>query len=505
LIYLGVLALALGAAFYWLLDEGDRPFQPESIILLCAFAYYVLDWAKPPLVALGPALAPELSRGAAFWLALPCVLFGPIAFASVRRTWKLAALGLAAAVLLCGEAFWAHRWIAIAQAYSALGRPFAAGALNVLRPLMLAVSAGLTLFILVHEEFSGRRFSWLMGLLILWGAPTWLMELRLKALDFGPRSLAQAAGLQVEPPPDLGVLDLGGVDAEGSTVRVFSGPIALTPTSIAAMDEYLRAREGRTIFAKQASDAVRHGLLAWWEADLALEAHAAAMGQIRPDYRQALALLRAGPLTRERYEALEKLEALAQKSPQGFESILQSQFIFEAFSAAFGRFGDSAKAREWLGKIDRLWPVYEKKIEASPVESMRDGEISGTLLLEGRPARALKVGLFYLASSTATYRDGSNLCCSAFPDGEGRFRFQDLGAGRYKIALLGGPELARARVQGVPGVVALDLKARTEELAPILIEQGENVYNNPGDPPSALAVPPPPARPAQKAPGRRGS
>ncbi len=332
----------------------------------------------------------------------------------------------------------------------------------------MAVSLGLA-EVAVHEPQT--RLRWLAGLCLLWalpsqGARAWLDY----SWDLSAGSLVAASGA---PPaagaPEVAVAVLAPARApRWESRRLAEAGIELSPSGLAAIDAYLQARGFRSLYRAEVVLALRAGRLLRWEADAAIDAHALLRpGLVVPDYRRALALLRAGPLTPERFLRLERLSEQARSSRQGFGQVTQSQYIFEAFSAAYARFGEDEPARAWLGKIDDLWPLYEKKVEVPRVETPLGGMISGAVLVGGEPAAGLGVGLFFVAGSTLASPALEDLSGAAETDAHGSFRFSDLGSGRYYLALRAPAPLAGAALSGVPGFITLSRSRRSAVLASI--------------------------------------
>ena len=389
------------------------------------------------------------------------------------------------------------RWILMADAIGRLGTGFAGRLLSYGLPLALAASLALTAAALLHPDFRGVRSRWLAAALLAWAVPTALAEWRLRsAWGFGPADLSQAAAVPAAAAaPQMAVAVLRptakepsslegrrsplpeGAAAGGRTCRIerraqAAEGLDASPRSLQKLSAYLQERGWRSVFARQALGAVRRGWLLSWDADRALEyASLRVPGRVVPDYGMALALIRAGPLTAGRFARLERLHRAAVESSAGFEDVGTAQLRFEAFAAAFARFNYEARARYWLGRVDNLWPLNDKKVEVAPLESLRDGAVSGTLLLDGRPASAVRVGLFLETTSEATKKTAFSLSLSAFPDYAGNFRFEHLGAGRYHLELQGAPEFLRGAILGSPGCIEIAESSPTARLAPILIER----------------------------------
>ena len=167
-----------------------------------------------------------------------------------------------------------------------------------------------------------------------------------------------------------------------------------------------------------------------------------------------MALVRAGPLTEIRKARLEDLAALAESGAGGFESVGKSQRIFEAFSGAYARFGEEEQSRRWLLKVDKLWPLYEKRIEATAVEFFTSGEIHGSVRLEGVAPGSLRVGLFHVTGGTRPYEAYGDLAAGVACGPDGSFRFSNLGEGRYYLAVAGPPEALGASFGPAPGILS---------------------------------------------------
>ncbi|MFI5348753.1 MAG: hypothetical protein ACHQ2Z_04350, partial [Elusimicrobiota bacterium] len=113
----------------------------------------------------------------------------------------------------------------------------------------------------------------------------------------------------------------------------------------------------------------------------------------------------------------------------------------------------------------------EKKVEVAPLEDFRGCKVSGSLLLDGRPAGSIMVGLFEVWRTTPTSSGLRLLSGSTFPDENGRFSFSDLAPGQYELALLGRLEDLRGRVIGSPGRFEIGDDRQAAALLPIGIER----------------------------------
>ncbi len=474
------LSAALAALQFRLLPSGDGR-ERDWISFLALFASFAaaLSW----LWLAGPmprgAFPSVVEARAIIERAGLCVALAAAAsiFASRRPSWLLAGASLGG--LASWSGFFATRWIVIAHAWSMMGW-FAGDLARAALPVALAATLALGCAALFDEDFRAIRVPLLAALLALWAGSTQLALWRLRAsYGFGPQDLPRAAGVPgPSGAPLVGVVWLypSSTTAAGYSVEVRRAAldgVDAQGESLIRLYEYLKLRDYQGVFAREALTVVRRGWLLWWDADRALEAATISRpGRVHPDYLGALALLRAGPLTLERFQKLRALSEMGRDRREGFEDVNRSQLIFEAFSAAFARFGDEQGARDWLFKVDNLWPIYEKKVEASPVESFHEGEISGSLQLDGdKKASSILVGLFLVSTSTDAIvaRSTPTLSQSDFPDENGKFAFRDLGAGTYFLGVEGAPDAFSGAISGVPGLIAVRPEAPSVHLDPIRI------------------------------------
>lgn len=324
-----------------------------------------------------------------------------------------------------------------------------------------------------------------------------------RAWGFGPRSLAQAAGVPTNAASETRAIAWlyrsAGRAWRVERLRLSSETTDLSPESLERISAYLHRAGFRGVFASEGLAALREGWLQLWDAERALDAAMISVpGRAHPDYLAALRLLRAGPLSAERYGKLEQLAAATGRRREGFERANESQEIFEGFSMAYARFGDEEKARLWLERVDGLWGVADKKIEGAPIEDLRDGRVEGQVFLDGAPARGLTVGLFFVWYSSASRSTHYWLSGARSPDEDGRFVFDALGPGRYALALQGPRGVFEGRVSGVPGVFEVGYDRPFVELVPVRLERRAGLGETlppapwPGErPPEPAALPSP--------------
>lgn len=448
----------------------------------------------------------ELPASEGLGLLLGSTVLGAAAFAADRGRGALIP-GLAFGLLSSAVGWSASRWPQLARAVELCGGVFLGIVLSASLTAALALSHAALAAALVREDW--RPWSRRAALLLVgaWAVATFGADAALSRVwGFGPRSLAAAAGVPTNREADtLAVAWLYPSDRRAYRVdarRMSSETTDLSPASLDRLEEFLVRHEFRGVFAQEALAAVRLGRLQWWDEERALDAMMISVpGRAHPDYLRALELLRAGPVTAERYGKLEQLAASTGKRVAGFERAADAQRIFEGFSAAYARFGDEVKAREWLLLLDGLWAVSEKRIEVGVVEELREGRVDGAILLDDAPAPRLRVGLFAVWHSSATQTTHYWLSGSRVPDHDGRFYFDGLGPGPYVLALLGRPEDLRGSLAGVPGVFEVTYERPEVLLNPVRLRGATAAPLEPFGPaglPEArvprAAEPPPPIR-----------
>lgn len=475
------------------------------LFLFGSLSWVCLGWTVS--VRLFPDAFPlELPASEGLGLLLGSTVLGAAAFAAARGRGGLLP-GIAFGLLSSAVGWCASRWPQLARAVDLCGGVFLGLVLSTSLTAALALSHAALAAALVREDW--RPWSRRAALVLVgaWAVATFATDVALSQVwGFGPRSLAAAAGVPTNAEAaTLAVAWLypsGGRAYRVDARRMSSETTDLSPASIDRLEGFLARHEFRGVFAQEALTAVRLGRLQWWDEERALDAMMISVpGRAHPDYLRALELLRAGPVTAERYGKLEQLAASTGKRVAGFEKAGDAQRIFEGFSAAYARFGDEVKAREWLLLLDGLWAVSEKRIEVGVVEELREGRVDGAILLDDAPAPRLRVGLFAVWRSSATETTHYWLSGSRVPDPDGRFYFDGLGPGPYVLALLGRPEDLRGSFAGIPGVFEVTYERPEVLLNPVRLRRGLAAPFEPfgpaGLPESRVpraAEPPPPAR-----------
>ncbi|MDX6770370.1 MAG: hypothetical protein SF051_12620 [Elusimicrobiota bacterium] len=445
------------------------------VFVLVPLGLVALDWTRL-LRFYGEDFPLDLPGARGVLLHLAAVLLGAAAFALAGR----GALRGAAFGFVQGTLGWcAARWPVLARALELSGAGFGGPLLGALLAPALAASSALAADALARAKRAGPAAAAAAALAAGWILPTVGLEAALRVgWGFGPRSLAEAAGVPTKS--DARTVSVAWLyPSRGEAVRfeerrLSDDRVDLSPESLERLDAFLRERGLRDVFADEALAALRRGWLMHWEAERALDAAMLSRpGRAAPDYRRALELLRAGPLTDERLAKLRRLDELSTLSDEGFEGVTAAQYIFEGFSGAYARFGREEDARRWLYRIDNLWPVNDKRIEVTPIEDMRDGRIEGRLLRGELPATDARVGLFFVWRSSATQSTHYFLSGSTFPDESGRFEFTGLGPGRYHLALMAEPGALGGSVAGSPGIIQLDYDRAVASLGTLRLREGE--------------------------------
>ncbi len=456
-------------------DESSGARRALTAALLAALGAVALSWTRGARVypdSLPPEIAPTLGAT----LAAAGLLLAVAAFAAAGGRGGARA-GAAYGVLLAALGFSASRWPQLARAIELSGGVFAGPFLAALLPWAFALSAALIAAALLLPELGRRGPALALAAAALWAVPTLSVEAALSRWwGFGPRSLAQAAEIPTnEDAPRLTVLRLSPSRGRSYTrepLRMAGEGVDLSPDSLERLSDFLQRSGYRGVFAAEALEDVRLGWRQWWDPERALDAAMLSIpGRVHPDYRAALELLRAGPMNKSRRAKLDQLAAAAKSGPEGFEDVDGSQYIFEGFSGAYARFGDEENARQWLYRIDNLWPINERKVEVTPVEDFHEGRVAGTVLIDGRPALGVRVGLFFVETSSATGATSRLLSSAAFPNEDGAFLFDHLGPGVYELELLGRPTDLNGRVIGAPGPLLIGETSPQVVLPAVRIER----------------------------------
>ena len=418
----------------------------------------------------------ELPAADALALQVSSLVLGAAAFGAARGRSGLAS-GAAFGLIASAVGWCASRWPQLSRAIELCGGVFLGVVLSALLMTALAATCAALAAALVRDDWRPLSRRIMLCLVAVWALATFGVSAVLsRTRGFGPRSLAAATGVPTNRDSrTLAVAWLYPSSARSHRVdarKMSSETTDLASDSIDRIEAFLARSQFRGVFIDEALAAVRLGRMQWWEEERALDALMISLpGRVHPDYLRALELLRAGPMTAQRYAKLEQLAAATGRRVEGFEKGSDAQRIFEGFSAAYARFGDEVKAREWLTRLEGLWAVSDKRIEVGPLEDLREGRVEGTLLLDDRGAIGLRAGLFLVWRSSAAQTTHYWLSGSRVPDQDGKFYFDGLGPGRYVLALLGRPEDLRGSFFGLPGVFEVTYERPDVLLNPLRIQR----------------------------------
>lgn len=495
-----LLSVLLAAALWWFLEPDDEhgPARTTATaLLLGALSWTVLAWTKREM-RFADSFPPELTPFEILSFVAAGLALGPAAFAAAGGRGD-ARRGLAFGATTAAIGLCASRWAQMARGLELDGHAFAGPFVTATLGAAVAATAAAAAAALTAPDLRPLARRLLVALFAAWAVPTAVAGTVLRVWwGFGPRSLAEAAGIPTNADSQVvSIVRLSPSRNRSYTreaSRMAARGVDLSPESLTKLQLFLRSSGFRDVFARDALKAVRMGWLSWWETESALDAMMIAVpGRVHPDYRGALDLIKAGPLTPERYAKLEKLAEAAAASSEGFEDGETSQIIFEDFAACYARFGDDAKARQWIQRTFNLFGVSEKSLEITPVEDFRAGSVSGSVLEDGRPPESLLVGLFMVWKSTPSAAGRVLLSQSAFVDRDGRFEFDDLGPGEYELGLLGKPSDLNGLISAVPERFRVDEEHPIVAVPTILIERELKAV--PAFAPGGLPEPPTPEVP----------
>jgi hypothetical protein len=480
----------------WLILEPERGARPArraaAAVLLAALSWTLLAWTASTR-AFPDAFPDALPTATALLLAVAGILLGTGAFAAAGGRAD-ARSGVVFGLFAGALGAFASRWPQLARGIALAGAPFGGASLSWGLPLALGLTAAALAAALTREELRPHARSLAVGAALLWIVPTLGTEAALaRWWGFGPRSLAEAAGVPTNA--DAGTVEILRLapsrwrTTPRESLRMAEDGVDASPQSLSRLETFLRRTRYRGVFAAEALGVVRRGWRRWWFAERALDmAMLAVPGRVHPDYREALDLLKAGPLTDVRYDKLRALDRRATESPDGLERVSDAQRAFEGFIAAYARFGDAPNGDRWLRRADSLRWVSDRPLDVATLEGFRGGSVSGSVTESGIPPKDVMVGLFLVWASSGEPPEPM-LSDSVFPDSRGDFRFSSLGPGDYELALMGPADALSGRLFGSPGVFHLDAAHPSLALTPIRLVRG-------GEPwPAAVPPNPPPLPP----------
>ncbi|MBI3551905.1 MAG: hypothetical protein HY077_05250 [Elusimicrobia bacterium] len=246
----------------------------------------------------------------------------------------------------------------------------------------------------------------------------------------------------------------------------FSGEIAATEANADALLRFLGGRGRTSRYRKAAIEAVLHDYAVLWAPDKAF----AAVKTLEKDYDlpfidimlERASLVWTAPITPENRTRLETLS-----DPKVYR--LRGKYALN-LSKAWLRFGDLARARQWLETAKATGVAADdlKSYSVPAAAPLVDGTVRGRIALTGRAGRAIQIGLFSVPEGSATADAPSHssivltrLAGSQWAGKDGSFRFEHLSQGRYYLCLLASSELLPPDGKGLnaannPGVISLD-------------------------------------------------
>ena len=393
----------------------------------------------------------------------------------------------------------AGRSLFIAEALRQIGHDVAGGTLLWCAVPAFLLTGALVVRATTHARWEIRwRFLATAGAAALWLVPGGAAEAYLRlAWDFGRPGLAEAAGVRRASEADkLSVAVLALPDGSPGVQRredsISAEGLAVSPRELAAVRRYLEKQGYQTVFVAPALRYLRRGWELMWDPGGAMDAALVRLGpRFPPDHEAFLRAILVAPATPENYGRLENLARAA--DGLHIASVKKAGNMFQGLSDAYARFGDLKNSNLWLGRIRKLWPLYDDDVNVDPVEDIHDGRVSGTVTVNGRPASAVQVGLFMQVSTSAAVSGKGPVVASAWPDADGSFEFTDLNPGRYYLALRSDPMLLgdeRFEVLFAPGVFSLTPGAMTRELFPLRLQRAGGLGREAAQPsfPAAGAV-----------------
>ncbi|MBI2363072.1 MAG: carboxypeptidase regulatory-like domain-containing protein, partial [Elusimicrobia bacterium] len=469
-------AVSLGLAALFIL-EALHPVLPAKVFGVRYWPARVPGWAAWNHVLYMTAL------GAAAFLGI-----GPLSGAYDAPYAKTDAARVRSAVLwggVCGAVtacvgLEAGRALFVADALRQIGRGMLGGTvLWCAVPCFLATAAVAVLATTDARWEIRWRFLATVGALALWVLPGGAAEAYLRlAWDYGRPGLADAAGVRKASEADklaLVVLALpdGAPGVQRREEAMTAEGLAVSRHELAAVRRYLEKQGYQTVFVGAALRYLRRGWELMWDPGGAMDADLVRLGpRFPPDHEAFLRSILVAPATPENYGRLENLARSADTLHSA--SVKKAGNLFQGLSDAYARFGDLKNSNLWLGRIRKLWPLYDDDVNVDPVEDIHDGRVSGSVTFNGRPASAVQVGLFMQTSTSTAVSAKGPLVASAWPDAEGAFSFTDLTPGRYYLALRSDPILlGDPRIEAVfsPGVFRLAPGAMDRELFPIRLQR----------------------------------
>jgi hypothetical protein len=146
-------------------------------------------------------------------------------------------------------------------------------------------------------------------------------------------------------------------------------------------------------------------------------------------------------------------------------TLQRAYFMHAQLGEAWWRLGDATRAREFFV----LAGLRRRRLEAKLAQPMvRDGRVRGALVVKGKPAPSVQVGLVYTprwlelngtANAPPNALSLRTVCAATRTDARGRFELSGIVSGEYFLVLIFPPEVVRpefeVEVMNQPGLISI--------------------------------------------------
>lgn len=263
------------------------------------------------------------------------------------------------------------------------------------------------------------------------------------------------------------------------------GTVEVTPENLDRISRYLDEHPQGSVFRYAAREALMKGYNALGDTDKSLALQYSYSTDMLMPRVKLIRRLSCLPLSEQNREYLDSFTDKDRWHVGArFSLKLAEAYIHQ---------GRLAEARKWIQQArDANYNAGEiKKVAVPSGPVLTTGRVSGTLLLNGTVPKGTKVLLFSdigtplieadvssaVAAETVHNAMETRLADAGKPDGRGYFSFDRLGAGKYFIALMAGPESVPGdappdglRIRNNPGVFSLDGRRPSMDLGKVEID-----------------------------------
>jgi len=266
------------------------------------------------------------------------------------------------------------------------------------------------------------------------------------------RLLRRVTGLRSEPAPSPPVLLLepDGTAASVPVARTSFEGVDVRPDATARLEAHLRRRAFRTATARPAVRALLAGAATRWDQKEAMRIGLLAIERC-PEMEYVEALLEQLRTCAASPEAARAVEALG--DPRRFGQI--DRLAAALIGDLHARLGRRVPAAEWYDRAGMPPTRILQRLQSRLMFAR--GEVRGRLLLRGAPMTRVRVGLMpdtvwpAIGEAMSLKRPLEAekfrfVCASTRTDAAGRFRFEGLVAGRYRLLVEPPPGAVRAYV-----------------------------------------------------------